>query len=113
MAIAAAALVIATPVALAHVNVASSSPAAGSTVAKLPPTISVTFTTVLLRAESATLIGPGGKNYAVGVKLDPKKRTRVLVTTKGSKPGKYTLALTVVGSDTHVIKGSVSFRVKG
>lgn len=101
------------PAALAHVKVTSSSPAAGATVAKLPKAISVTFSTVLLKAQSATLTGPGGKNHAAGVKLDPTKRTRVLVTTKNPKPGRYTLALTVVGSDAHVIKASVSFRVKG
>lgn len=113
MVIAAAALGLAAPVARAHVKVTSSNPAAGATVVKLPATISVTFSTVILKAKSATLTGPGGKNYATGVKLDPNKRTRVLVTTKNSKPGRYMLALTVVSSDTHIIKGSVSFRVKG
>lgn len=112
MVIAAAALGLAAPVALAHVKVTSSNPAAGAIVAKLPATISVTFSTVILKAKSATLTGPGGRNHATGVKLDPNKRTRVLVTTKNSKSGRYTLALTVVSSDTHIIKGSVSFRVK-
>jgi methionine-rich copper-binding protein CopC len=110
--VAAGAMAVAAPVALAHVKVTASSPAAGATVRALPKTISATFSAVLLKVQSARLTGPDGKDHAVTVRLDPNKKNRVLVTTKNSKTGRYRLALTVVGADTHIIKGTVSFRVK-
>jgi copper resistance protein C len=110
---AAAAMALAVSPASAHTGIISSSPKAGATVKALPKTVSATFGAVLLSANSATLRGPDGKNHAVSVELDPAKRTRVLVTTRNSKAGRYTLNLTVKGADTHTIKANFSFRVSG
>lgn len=110
--LAAAAVALPVSAAVAHIQVSSSNPKAGATVKVLPKTITATFTTVLLKVGTPALIGPDGKNHAVGARLDPTKKTRVLVTTKNSTPGRYTLSLTVTGSDAHSQKVSFSFRVR-
>ena len=107
-----AALAIGVPAALAHTEVVSSTPSAGATVKVLPKTIVVNYEGVLVKVGAVTLVGRDGKNHAVSAKLDPKKKSRVLVTTKNPISGRYTLTLTTTGADTHTIKQVVAFRVK-
>jgi methionine-rich copper-binding protein CopC len=108
-----AALAIGVPSALAHVDVVSSSPSAGSTVKSLPASVKVTFEDVIVKVGPVTLVGRDGKNHAVSAKIDPTKKARVLVTTKNPVAGRYTLSLTVTSADTHTVKRTIFFRVKG
>jgi copper resistance protein C len=88
----------ATP-AFAHAKYVSSSPAAESTVATLPSTLSVAFSEEL-RSVTLTVIGPDGSTINTDKgSFDLSERTRATTPLRASGPGRYTVTWTSVSND--------------
>lgn len=98
--------------ALAHTEVASSSPARGGTASTSVRSVTVTFTgqirsgTLTVRRGGTTVSsGRGGQ--------DPRNVKRLRVGLKrGLKAGRYTAGWTIKAADGHVQKGTFTFRLK-
>ncbi|HEY1016399.1 MAG TPA: copper resistance protein CopC, partial [Herpetosiphonaceae bacterium] len=104
--------------ALAHVKLASSNPAAGSTIASAPATLELVFDgEVGPDGLKVTVTGPGGARADQGdarLDLDDIDRKRVLASLKsGLAGGAYAVDWVVIGADGHEITGSFSFTIQG
>jgi methionine-rich copper-binding protein CopC len=97
--------------ALAHVQVATTSPKRGKTV-KRPASASVTFNGPIRRG-TIRVVGPAGRAASGTGGQDPRDVTRLLVELKpGLKSGTYTVKWTCVSADGHAQHGSFTFKVK-
>jgi methionine-rich copper-binding protein CopC len=102
----------ATP-ALAHVQVKSTTPKAGSTVKRTAPSASVTFNGPILTGR-LSVTGPGGARASVDNGApDPRSNKRLLVQLRrGLKPGVYTASWGTVAADGHHERGTFTFRLR-
>jgi methionine-rich copper-binding protein CopC len=110
----AAALVLAgAPIARAHTQVKSTSPANGATAKTSIARVTVTFTGSLQRG-TLRVVGPHGKVASIGNGArDPRNISRLLVGLKRSlKPGSYTASWRVLAADGHKQNGAFHFRLK-
>lgn len=114
LALGAACLVVAAPVALAapasaHDSLTGSNPSAGSTVTTAPERVKLTFTdevkqiglTVLVKDPTGASVTDGEPTIAGTAVLQPVDALTV--------PGEYTVAYRVVSSDGHPINGRFTF----
>jgi methionine-rich copper-binding protein CopC len=108
---AAALLAVSAGAALAHTGVRSTSPAKGATVKNLPSTIRITFTEPLGRVNSVKVMRRG-VNHATRARLNPRRASQVLVSTRANRVGAYTVVWTVTSADGHRQAGSFAFRVR-
>ena len=107
----AAVALTATPVASAHTVLISSDPAADTTLAAGPDTVSATFNEDLQPSFAAmTVVGPDANLWSVG---DPRVSGAVVsVPLRALGPsGRYTVNYRVTSADGHVVSGSWSFTV--
>jgi copper resistance protein C len=96
--------------ALAHVGLASSDPAAGSTVERAD-TVTLVFDEALkASASSFKLTGPGGTTIGTGAVTGPRRM--VLDAPGGLPAGVYTVKWTAAGTDGHIERGTFSFTVE-
>lgn len=104
------ALAVAGP-ALGHTEIVNRSPPKGAVLAHLPPTVTLTFATPLLRVEDVQLLR-GRADRAARARLNPRNARQVLVTTTGDRQGRYQVVWSVIGPDGHGIAGRYAFRVR-
>ncbi|MEV6381999.1 copper resistance CopC family protein [Streptomyces sp. NPDC051773] len=106
------ALAVAAPPAAAHTELDSASPAAGATLAGLPPRLSLTFSDPMAQKYAKVAVtGPDGASVAVG---GPRADggTVTLALDAGAPSGRYTVGYRVVSEDGHPVSGSYSFTVR-
>jgi methionine-rich copper-binding protein CopC len=101
------------PIAAAHTEVASTTPAGGATAKTSISKVTVTFTGPVTRG-TLRVTGPGGASASVGKGArDPRNVKRVAVALRSSlKAGSYKASWTVVAADGHHQKGSFRFTLK-
>ncbi|WP_445149694.1 copper resistance CopC family protein [Baekduia sp. Peel2402] len=99
--------------ALAHVELAFSSPKNKAKLSKAPSSVSLTFSGPL-RSGTLKVTGPNGKKVSVGSGArDPRKISRLLVSLKkGLKAGKYTSRASIVAADGHKESFTLTFTVR-
>jgi methionine-rich copper-binding protein CopC len=100
--------------ALAHPELLSAEPAAGSAAAGSPKQIKITFTeAVISQLSGAEVKDQAGKAIATGkATVDPANRKQLLVpVNEALPPGDYKVEWHAVSDDTHRVKGSYSFSV--
>lgn len=92
----------------AHNVLISSDPADGSSMAKVPSSMTFTFDQPVQNFDPVvSLVGPDGKQYATGT---PTVTGNVVTGTVGTGPvGAYTAAFRVVSADGHPVTGEVHF----
>lgn len=108
---ASAAALIAAPAAVGHSGVRSTTPRSGSTVQALPAKLTLTFGDRLLRVIGVQVIDAAGVDHATSSRLDPRNAARVVVATRRSGPGRYTVRWKVQSEDGHSEAGTFAFRV--
>ena len=97
----------------AHAMLDHASPAVGSTVAKAPSRLILTFTEPIEPAFSgATVRNAAGQRVDTGARAGSGK-TALEVSLKSLPPGTYKVNWHVLSVDTHKSKGSFSFTVGG
>lgn len=94
----------------AHTALRSSSPAPGAVVAKVPRTVTLTFSGRVARLLGARIVDRTGANVAVGARMDGPRR--VVITAEGRTSGVHTVTYRVVVSDGDVQAGRYSFTVR-
>jgi methionine-rich copper-binding protein CopC len=104
--------VAATTVALAHMKLAKSLPAADSTITSQPAKVQIWFTQAPDKAVSRlTLSGPAGEVKLGAVEVGADKSMSAAV--QGATPdGAYKVAWQTAGDDGHVQKGQFAFTVR-
>lgn len=110
---ASAVALIAAPAAMAHSGLRSTSPKAGSVVAALPASVTITFQGRLLRVTSVKVIDRKGVDHAASARLDPRNAARVVVRTRNPVPGSYAVTWKVQAEDGHSEAGTFGFRARG
>ncbi|MGD9573054.1 MAG: copper resistance protein CopC [Thermoleophilia bacterium] len=108
---AAAALLAAAPAALAHTDVAATSPRQGATVPVAPARVVVTYGDVLGSATTAT-VTVAGRDVAGPPRLDPRDARRLIVPLRSRPAGGYVVRWEVVGADGHALPGALSFTAR-
>jgi methionine-rich copper-binding protein CopC len=100
-------------VADAHVQVVSTTPAAGATAKASLPAVKVLFNGPV-RSGTLRVTGPGGAVASTGVGgRDPRNIKRLMVALRrGLHSGIYTARWTAVAADGHRESGSFTFRLK-
>ena len=113
IAIALTALGLVPATALAHVEVASTSPSAGHTARTSTRAISVTFSGPI-RSGTLRVTGPAGRTASTGAGgRDPRNIKRLMVALRrGLHSGSYTARWSAVAADGHRQSGSFTFRLK-
>jgi hypothetical protein len=53
-----------------------------------------------------------GRDHVRAVRLDPRDRRRVLVTTRPGQAGAYTVTWRVRAADGHAVEGTLGFRAR-
>ncbi len=103
-------------VASAHTAVASTNPAHGSTVKKLPRTATITFSGPMVRVGNVRVTRNGRGNVARSARLAPKDARRVVVRLKTLRPkaqrAVYRIVWNATGPDGHAQRGVIAFRVR-
>ncbi len=105
-------LAAAAPQAAAHTELDTSSPAKATTLAGLPPHVTLTFSDAMTQKYAKVAVtGPDGKSAATG---DPEieGKTVTLPLDAASPAGRYTVGYRVVSADGHPVSGSYTFTVK-
>lgn len=98
--------------AAAHVEVSSSSPAAGKAASRSLGSVTVTFTGALRSGKLKVKRIGGGKASRGRGGRDPRKVSRLRTELKrGLAAGKYRAKWVVVGADGHEQKGSFTFKL--
>ena len=99
--------------ALAHAQLRSAAPAAGSTVAKAPAEVVVNFSETLEPAFSALVVrDSGGKRVdKADSHVDQSDKTTMRVSLPPLAQGAYTVEWRAVTADTHRVGGTFMFRV--
>jgi copper transport protein len=96
---------------LAHARLVLSNPEAGTIVASLPPTVELFFTEPVTPAgRGISVYGPDGHLVSNGTARAEANRLTVTLATPGAE-GTYAVVWTVVASDTHPSRGSLTFSV--
>jgi copper transport protein len=109
--VAGAALALLPVTALAHAQLVVSNPAAGTTVSSLPAVVSLFFTEAVTPAgRGISVYGPDGRLVSVGTAVVSGTRMSIGVAAPGAE-GTYAVLWTVVSSDTHPSRGSLTFSV--
>ncbi|WPO26840.1 CopC domain-containing protein YobA [Raoultella ornithinolytica] len=101
--------------AFAHAHVQQQTPAADSTVAASPESLTLSFSEGIETAFSAvTLTGPQQKAVATGklTRSDSNKAQLIVPLTQPLAAGEYTVDWHVVSVDGHKTKGQYHFTVK-
>ena len=110
---ASAVALIAAPAAFAHSGLRSTSPKAGSVVAALPASVTITFNDRLLRVTRVRVLDRKGLDHAASARLDPRNAARVVVRTRNPVPGPYRVLWKVQAEDGHSEAGRFGFRARG
>ncbi|MCX6388950.1 MAG: copper resistance protein CopC [Solirubrobacterales bacterium] len=99
--------------ALAHTQLATTSPGHGRTVSKGTSVVKVSFTGPL-RSGRITVVGPHGRHWSIGSGgRDPRNIKRVIVPLRrGIVSGRYRATWSIVAADGHHQSGSFLFRVR-
>lgn len=98
--------------ALAHADLASSTPKDGARLDTPPTTVELTFTEGLVQAKSSIrLVGPDGEVGTAKPARDGAKVIRLEDLALG--PGEYTVKWTAGADDGHVERGTIRFTVTG
>jgi copper transport protein len=96
---------------LAHARLVLSNPEAGSIVASLPSTVELFFTEPVTPAgRGISVYGPDGRLVSQGTARARGDRLSIGLATPGME-GTYAVVWTVVASDTHPSRGSLTFSV--
>ena len=97
----------------AHAELVSSSPEAGSTLARSPEAVTATFSEALEAPKSSIeVIAPDGSLVATGG-LAPDDGTTLLVAVPALAPGTYDVRWTASSDDGHLERGRYEFTVAG
>ena len=104
-------LMAAVPV-VAHSELVSSSPAAGSTVSSAPGMLIVlSFSETLKKGSKADVVGPGGTTAGTAT-IDPSDDTKLSWSPPTAlPPGSYTIRWTSIATDGDVLRGTIPFTV--
>lgn len=108
------ALAVLPSVALAHTKLVRSTPAAGSSVAKAPTELRLTFSEkVELAMSRVKLLDANGQEVALARLADGDDAGKTVVAAVRSTlaPGTYTVTWQVAGRDGHPVRGQFSFVV--
>ncbi|WP_405620412.1 copper resistance protein CopC [Streptomyces sp. NBC_00076] len=104
-----AALAVAAPQAAAHTELDTRSPGANSTLAGLPPSVTLTFSDAMAQKYAKVAVtGPDGKSAATGEPQASGKEVGLALDAT-SRPGRYTVGYRVVSADGHPVSGSYTF----
>jgi methionine-rich copper-binding protein CopC len=99
-------------VALAHVELQSSQPAAGAQLSESPAEIRLTFNNELHADSNFILFGERFQAVpGVNGRLDPNAPTQLVATGVDLAPGTYTVQWTAADADAHQVSGSYDFTV--
>lgn len=100
-------------VALAHIRLLASNPAADSHVAAAPRELRLTFSEKAeLRVSRVRLLGPDGKAVTLAALTSADSgRTVVAAVSAPVAPGTYTVEWQIAGRDGHPMRGRFSFHV--
>jgi len=109
-----AAMTLASPMALAHARLKSSTPEAGATVQTAPREITLTFNEKVEQAFSTmTVADAAGKEVTAGkAKVDAANPAILHLELPALSAGTYTVSWAVAGHDGHRRKGEFKFTVK-
>jgi methionine-rich copper-binding protein CopC len=104
---------VAAGTALAHAELASTSPKTGATLARVPARVTATFTGHL-RSGTITVKDSRGRTVSIGTRgRDPANVKRLRVPLKrGLSSDRYTVRWTIVAADGDEQVGSFRFRVQ-
>ena len=105
-----------TPSADAHPTLKSASPPVESVTVTEPTEIKLTFSEgVISKFSSVEVKDQGGKTVATGkVATNPKDQKELVVPLQVPlKAGTYTVTWNIVSVDTHRVRGTYSFKVRG
>jgi copper resistance protein C len=95
--------------AAAHAELATSDPAPGSTVQKVPTSVRLTFTEAVAQPATVAVRGPDGSAVSSG---DPDiADTAVTQALDDAGSGRYTVTYQVTSADGHPVEGVVGFSV--
>jgi methionine-rich copper-binding protein CopC len=115
-ALAAAALVGAAGVAVAHDDVKRTTPARGAVLKNLPPKVSMTFGEAVGRLDTVRITRNGRGNFVKSAQIDPRNASRVVAVLKrpGAKGRKGTWRVTwrITSADGHKQVLTAGFRVR-
>jgi methionine-rich copper-binding protein CopC len=102
--------------AFGHTGVESSSPKSGAVLARTPARVTITFAGPVLRVGTITATRNGQGNLVKRAYRSPRAASRVVVELKRPGPrkqaGAYRVIWRVTGSDGHVVRGVIGFRVR-
>jgi methionine-rich copper-binding protein CopC len=98
--------------ALAHVELVSSEPAAGAQLAESPAEIRLTFNSELYTDSNFILFGERFQAVpGVNGRVDPQAPEQLVATGLNLAPGTYTVQWTAADADEHQVSGSFNFTV--
>jgi methionine-rich copper-binding protein CopC len=104
---------ISVPLALAHAQVVSQSPAPSSEISSLPSQVAITFNEKLISlgdGNQLQMLDPDGDEVTVGEVITTESSiTRELISS--TKPGEYYVSYRAVSSDGHVVAGEYTFNL--
>jgi methionine-rich copper-binding protein CopC len=105
-------LLVAAVPAVAHSELVSSSPAAGSTVTSAPGMLIVlTFSETLKEGSKADVVGPGGTTVGTAT-IDASDDTKLSWSPPTAlPPGSYSIRWTSIATDGDVLRGTIPFTV--
>lgn len=116
VALAAVALAGGAGVALAHEEVARTTPARGASLEHLPPKVSMRFGEPVGRIDAVRITRNGAGNFVKGSQIDPRNAARVVATLKrpGGKyrKGLWRVTWRITGADGHKQTFTAGFRVR-
>jgi methionine-rich copper-binding protein CopC len=105
-------LLMAAVPAVAHSELVSSSPAAGSTVTSAAGmSIVLSFSEALKTGSKADVVGPGGATAGTAT-IDPSDNTKLTWSSSTAlAPGSWTIRWTSIATDGDVLRGTIPFAV--
>lgn len=96
----------------AHTDLVSSNPSDGSVVDFVPDHVVLEFADpVATDADSVQVLGPDGKDRAIGVLGSNTGRLVSVVVDPGGSQGSWQVRYDVLGSDGHAVSGRMDFSV--
>jgi methionine-rich copper-binding protein CopC len=102
--------------ALGHSDVASSSPARGAVLVRVPAQMKVTFSEPIGRLGVMTMTRNGRGNLVKTARRAPNDARTAVIGLKRpgprNQPGTYRLTWRIVGADGHAVSGVIAFRVR-
>ena len=98
--------------ALAHPELVEATPRDGSTVARSPSEVRLTFTErIEPRLSGAEITDASGKR-ARAARLRAEGSQAIIPVGDALSPGRYRVNWHVIGADTHRVEGTITFEVK-